>query len=72
MKTDKEEFLELYENTKDTDELWRIVSGRIRDARMNGLEDGLRMYAWWKDGIEYVGTCGTTLKQAIERLAGGL
>ena len=28
---------------------------------------GLREYAWWKDGVQYVGTCGTTLQQAIDR-----
>jgi len=31
-----------------------------------GYVDGLRAYAWWRDGTEYVGTCGTTLKNAIE------
>ena len=31
-----------------------------------GYEDGLRAYAWWKDGVEYVGTCGTTLEQALK------
>jgi len=30
-----------------------------------GYEDGLRDFAWWKDGIQYVG-CGTTLKQALK------
>ena len=30
-----------------------------------GFEDGIRRFAWWKDGTEYVGTCGKTLKQAI-------
>lgn len=31
-----------------------------------GFEDGLRAFAWWKDGVQYVGTCGTTLTRAIE------
>lgn len=31
-----------------------------------GYEAGLREFAWWKDGVQYVGTCGTMLKQAIE------
>ena len=31
-----------------------------------GVVDGLTKYAWWKDGIQYVGTCGKTLKSAIE------
>ena len=29
-------------------------------------EEGLRAYAWWKDGIQYVGSCGTTLKEALK------
>lgn len=37
-------------------------------GRREGVEQGLRMYAWWKDGTEWVGTCGTTLKDAIARL----
>jgi hypothetical protein len=28
-------------------------------------EEGVRNWAWWKDGVEYVGTCGTTLKNAL-------
>lgn len=33
---------------------------------VTGLKDGIRKYAWWKDGEQYVGSCGTTLKQALE------
>lgn len=32
-----------------------------------GFIAGLTAFAWWKDGVQYVGTCGTTLKDAIER-----
>lgn len=28
---------------------------------------GMSAYAWWKDGEQYVGTCGTTLRTAIDR-----
>ncbi len=31
-----------------------------------GYEAGLKTYAWWKDGVQYVGTCGTTLKEALK------
>jgi len=31
-----------------------------------GIIAGLTQFAWWKDGVQYVGTCGTTLKQAIQ------
>lgn len=38
-----------------------------RDAAYKkGLIDGLTRFAWWKDGVQYVGTSGTTLKQAIK------
>ena len=29
--------------------------------------DALTLYAWWKDGHQEVGSCGTTLKDAIAR-----
>jgi hypothetical protein len=33
-----------------------------------GFLDGLRAYAHWKDGTMYVGTCGTTLREASLRV----
>jgi hypothetical protein len=33
-----------------------------------GIAEGLKRFAWWKDGVEYVGTCGTTLKDALKDL----
>ncbi len=35
---------------------------------IRGLKEGVRLYAWWKDGTQYVGNCGTTLKHALERI----
>ena len=32
-----------------------------------GLKHGLWMYAHWRDGVELVGTCGTTLKDALAK-----
>lgn len=32
-----------------------------------GVIDGLWMYAWWKDGVVYVGTTGTTYALAVDR-----
>lgn len=26
------------------------------------------MYAWWKDGVQYVGTTGKTLAKALEEI----
>lgn|GEM_PF-5997277 len=31
-----------------------------------GIKDGIRQFAWWKDGVQYVGVCGMTLKKALE------
>lgn len=39
------------------------------DEYNEGFKDGLRAFAWWKDGVQYVGTCGTTLLQAIDGMA---
>ncbi len=36
-------------------------------AFYNGFRYGLRLYAWWgNDGEQHVGTCGRTLKQALD------
>ena len=32
-----------------------------------GFVDGLWAYAWWKDGVSYVGSTGTTYAQAVDR-----
>ena len=39
---------------------------RVADvAFQEGYKAGLTAYAWWKDGVQYVGTSGTTLKEAL-------
>ena len=35
-----------------------------------GIKEGLWKYAWWKDGTQYVGTTGTTLKEALKEVGG--
>jgi hypothetical protein len=32
-----------------------------------GFIAALRTYARWRDGVQYVGSCGMTLEQAIDR-----
>lgn len=32
---------------------------------LEGYIAGITAYAWWKDGEQYVGTCGRTLNEAI-------
>ena len=43
-----------------------VIKEVVRDAHLIGVIDGLIAFAWSKDGVEYVGSCGTTLKDAIE------
>jgi hypothetical protein len=37
-------------------------------AYKKGFVDGLTAFAWSKDGQQLVGTCGTTLKEAIDKV----
>lgn len=39
---------------------------QVPAAQLDGFRYGLRAFAWWKDGTEWVGTCGTTVAAAIE------
>lgn len=38
------------------------------EAYYRGIIEGTTRFAWWKDGVCYVGSCGTTLKDAIKRI----
>ena len=31
-----------------------------------GLRAGVMLFAWWKDGVQYCGTCGTTLQSVLD------
>ena len=46
-------------------EVKRLVESNIRLYIM-GVRHGIRMYAHWKDGTQYVGTTGKTLKEALK------
>lgn len=37
-------------------------------AYYEGLREGISLYAHWKDGVCYVGTCGQTLKDATAQI----
>lgn len=37
-------------------------------AYYEGMIDGVKLFAHWKDGEQFVGTCGRSLKQAIKDL----
>ena len=36
----------------------------IKAVQLDAMKAGMTRFAWWKDGTQYVGTCGTTLAQA--------
>ncbi|MCK9463044.1 MAG: hypothetical protein M0R80_25760 [Proteobacteria bacterium] len=33
-----------------------------------GVREGLTRFAWWKNGQQFVGSCGTTLQTALKEL----
>lgn len=43
------------------------LNGSLIEEYDQGYIDGLKAYTHWKDGFEYVGTCGTLLSDAIRR-----
>lgn len=46
------------------DDCDRLMSLSFR----RGLIEGIKKYAWYKDGVQYVGTAGQTLKQALAEI----
>ena len=38
------------------------------NAYYDGACGAIRLYAHWKDGVQYVGTCGRTLQNALDDL----
>lgn len=39
-----------------------------KEGFYNGAIFGISFYAWWKNGIQYVGSCSQTLKEALASL----
>lgn len=37
-------------------------------AYYEGKREGIRTYAWWKEGSQQVGTTGCTLREALEKI----
>lgn len=44
-----------------------FAEARLR-AYFRGIRDGVRRFAWWRDGVQYVGTTGRTLRQALDEV----
>lgn len=40
---------------------------KLEAAYRKGFKDGLREFAWWKDGVQYVGSCGKKLNDALQK-----
>ena len=47
---------------------WQEEQTGTVDEYKKGFIAGIKCFAWWKDGIQYVGTTGMTLKQALETI----
>ena len=47
--------------SKNTGE-WTVL-----EMQQMAWERGVQNWAWWKDGVQYVGTCGMTLKEALQK-----
>jgi hypothetical protein len=49
-----------------TPEQEQFMQLRMTQAYHEGLRDGIHQYAHWRDGVQYVGTTGRTLQQALD------
>lgn len=38
------------------------------NAYYDGMREGVWKYAYWRDGVQYVGNMGTTLKEAYAKI----
>ncbi len=48
--------------TPEQDQYLQLAQTR---AYYQGLREGVERFAWWRNGTQYVGTTGRTLKQAL-------
>ena len=48
----------------------RVAKAQAEISFKAGIKEGIWMFAWWKDGVQYVGTCGKTLKEALDEVDG--
>lgn len=46
-----------------------VLTATLKRAFCDGVAVGVRRYAWWCDGTQFVGTCGQRLDAALGRLA---
>lgn len=55
-------------NLSFTPEQEQYLQLEMTKAYYQGLREGLEMYAHWKDGVQYIGTTGRTLKEALAKV----
>jgi hypothetical protein len=48
--------------------IWEEHQSKLQRAWTHGILEGIRLFAWWKDGVQYVGSCGTTLEHALKEV----
>ena len=41
-----------------------LITGKSHEW-IEGFTEGIRAFAYWKDGEQFVGSCGTTLKSVM-------
>lgn len=51
-----------------TPEQEQYLQLEMTKAYYQGLREGIERYAHWKDGVQYVGTTGRMLKQALAEI----
>ena len=51
-----------------TPEQEQYLQLEMTKAYYQGVREGLEMYAHWRDGVQYVGTTGRTLKEALAKV----
>ena len=49
-------------------QIGKIQEKEKHEEYTKGLKQGVWLYAWWKDGVQYVGTSGKTYIQAITEI----
>lgn len=63
-----QELSNLRRQLRDAEDLLTQQRAATKTAYQLGFQDGLRAYAHWQNGVELVGTNGTTLKEALVKV----
>ena len=47
---------------------WRDLYGEQSNEFWKGVKEGIKCYAYFRDGVQYVGTTGRTLEKALDEI----